>query len=109
MAACWLLLLFVVFSIQLPLLNTEVYKDYISDHVLVDLQESITTSSVYHAPFTKYDFGQHRSIVIHLHKPATWSLSSVNDLQEMIQKQLAETIFPQSTIPSYLFDRVLRI
>ena len=107
--AYMLLVIFVCVSIQLPLLNQEVYKnDHITGYVLVGLQESINANSIYKAPTLKFGFGQYK-VVSYFHRLLNVSLFCFNRNPEILQKLLAGSNFPRSSIPSYIFDRVLRI
>ncbi|MDR1154467.1 MAG: hypothetical protein LBL04_07130 [Bacteroidales bacterium] len=109
LAAYLLLVIFMSFSIQLPLLNKEVHEnDHITEQILIGLQESITANSIYQAPTFKYDFGQHR-VALYFHKLLKWSLFCFNSESGTIQKPTARDTFPLSTIPAYILDRVLRI
>ncbi len=107
----WLLLvLFIAFSIQLPLVDREVYKnDQTAGAVLIDMQDCLAANSVYQAPMAKSDIGQHRTIVTLFFKTGYSLVPGLGCESEIMQKQPVEKIFPLSTIPVYLFDRILRI
>jgi hypothetical protein len=109
LVAYLLLVVFMSFSIQLPLLNKEVHEnDHITEQILIGLQESITANSIYQAPTFKYDFGQYR-VVLYFHKLINWSLFCFSNESGTLQKPTTGGTFPLSTIPTYILDRVLRI
>ena len=109
LAACLLLVIFVIFPIQLPLLSCEVNENnYNVEKVLIflHLQDSFAACSNYFAPTVKFDFGQQRVIPLHFMKLVNWSLSALN--QEQVETQNRRAPIPLSSIPVYIIVRVLR-
>ncbi len=107
----WLLLiLFVCFSIQIPILSTEVRETgQMTELAWANLEDCIAGNSIYQAPVVKHDIGQHRVIMIYCIKSGGLLIPGLNQESETILKQPTETFFPTAVIPAYLFERVLRI
>jgi hypothetical protein len=104
-----ILLLFVFFSIQFPLVNIEKVERYFNEEqILVDLRENMFANSFYFAATFKCDFGKYPSFH-YFHKFVNRSLLVFNRTSLTLQKISAETLFSQSKIPVYIFVRILRI
>ena len=109
LAACLLLVIFVIFSIQIPLLSCEANENSHNASkalIVLHLQDSLVACSNYCAPTVKFDFGQHRVIPLHFLKLVNWSLSAFNHEQVKTPNRISS--FPLFSVPVYIIARVLR-
>ena len=107
LAAYLLLAMFVIFSIQMPLLSSEtVENSHKTEKTQIVLDERLAANSNYcAAPAVKYDLGQHRTVSLYFLKTINWSLLALSR-EHGITNRLSPVAV--SSAPLYITVRVLR-
>ena len=108
LAAYLLLSMFVIFSIQMPLLSSEtIENNNKTEKALIVLGERLAANKNYcAAPTVKFDLGQYRSTVsLYFLKFLNWSLLAINREHGITNRLSSVSI---SSVPVYITVRVLR-
>jgi len=107
MTAILLLVLFVIFSIQLPLLSYEANENTATNGKQLILQQDylVSISSYYAANTLKFDFGKHRISSFLFLKLENWTLIAYSRKYEITERLF---LLPFSSVPIYILVQVLR-
>ncbi len=105
-----LLTLFLSFSLSAPLFHDEAAnKSSVATATTIDLLGSVTINNFYNALNTKPELGKYRFASISWFTFGDISIHHFRSKFFTLIKQPVGQCFPLSTVPAYLFDRVLRI